>query len=180
MFDTATAPAENTDGRPKPEGLVDHLIIVRVRDWSQDNPMGITREVKDAAGVITQVPADCIKADIVDLDHENQPMYLDYIFLQAKLIAHFKANVGKTLIGILGKHPDQGQRKGAYYFTDQSKVARNLAIGQAWMANNGAAWNGTASERPAQASLDNQHTSVPRSTLDAMRARNNELDEAPF
>ena len=136
MFDQANEPAKESGGRPKPADLKDHLLIVRVIKHSDDNPMGVMRKRKNAeTGQEFEVPADCVVADVVDLDAEDQPVHYDYVFLQSKLIQHFKTNVGKTLVGVIGQHPNVGERQGAYYFTDRVTVARERAVAEAWVAN---------------------------------------------
>lgn len=137
-FDKANEPAATEGGRPKPEDLKDHLLIVRVLEHRRDNPIGIKRTVINSDGSKEDVPADCIIADVVDLDAAEgaEQVFYDYIFFQSKLIAHFKTNVGSTLLGTLGKYPDQGERKGAYYFTDQAAIPRIAAVGESWVNNN--------------------------------------------
>lgn len=201
MFDKANEAAATGDGRPKPEDLKEHLLIVRVIAHNDDNPMGIKRKTGvDESGQDIEVPADCIVADVVDLDGEDQPAYYDYIFLQAKLIAHFKTNVGNTLIGTLGKLPDQGQRKGAYFFTDQAHLPRIVAVGESWAHNNpdffsnqapGATTRKTRADR-SEAMAHGQHDRAEpgqagnvrkvASTLEAMRSSGNgfEDDKIPF
>jgi hypothetical protein len=202
MFDKANEAAATGDGRPKPEDLKEHLLIVRVIAHADDNPMGIKRKVGvNEDGTDQEAPADCIIADVVDLDGVDQPAYYDYIFLQAKLIAHFKTNVGNTLIGTLGKLPDQGQRKGAYFFTDQAHLPRIVAVGEAWAANNpdffgpqapGRATRQTRAERTEAVAHGQHEPAQPgqaanvrkvASTLEAMRATGNggfDDEKAPF
>lgn len=137
MFDKANEPAATDGGRPKPEALKGHLLIVRVLEHRNDNPMGIKRKIGvNEDGTDREAPADCIVADVVDLDGEGQEAYYDYIFLQAKLIAHFKTNVNNTLIGTLNQHPKVGERQGAYYFQDQAGIPRIAAVGEDWAARN--------------------------------------------
>jgi hypothetical protein len=192
-FNKANDAAPSGDGRPKPEDLVNHLLIVRVIAHKDDNPIGIKRE-REENGVKVEYPADCVIADVVDLDAEGQPAYYDYIFLQAKLIAHFKTNVGNTLIGTLGKYPDMGQRKGAYYFTDQAGIPRIVAVGDAWANNNpefftaqapGSPQRQTRQSNGGPAQDHGQHSNSPggeeawakvhgaRSTLEQMRNSGN-------
>ena len=189
MFDKANDAAPSGDGRPKPDQLVDHLLIVRVVEHRKDNPIGITRTVgKNPDGSEITEPADCVIADVVDLDAQNpEPMY-EYIFLQSKLIAHFKTNIGKLLIGTLGKYPDQGQRKGAYYFTDQSHIMRQAAVGEAWANNNREFFTtqapGQATRKVATQSnvfqTQHQDSGTGQSTLELMRNQSNGSSEAPF
>lgn len=137
MFNKANEPAATDGGRPKPEALKGHLLIVRVLEHRDDNPMGIKRKIGiNEDGTDREAPADCIVADVVDLDGDPQEVYYDYIFLQAKLIAHFKTNVGNTLIGTLNQHPNMGDRKGAYYFQDQAGMPRIAAVGEDWVNRN--------------------------------------------
>jgi len=188
MFDQANEPAPTEGGRPKPEALVNHLMIIRIIEHSQDNPMGITRTSKNAqTGAEIKTPADCIVADVVDLDGDGQEAYYDYIFLQSKLIQHFRTNVGKTLIGTLGKHPDVGERKGAYYFTDRVQVARERAVAEAWVNNHPEFFGSQApgntarkSNAPSANSSDDGTSASGGSTLEAMRNQGNHGDEAPF
>jgi hypothetical protein len=142
-FTKANEPAATDGGRPKPEALKGHLLIVRVLEHRDDNPMGIKRKTGvNEDGTDREVPADCIVADVVDLDgvdengQSQQEVYYDYIFLQAKLIAHFKTNVGNVLLGTLNQHPNVGDRKGAYYFQDQAGIPRIAAVGEDWVNRN--------------------------------------------
>lgn len=138
-FDKANEAAAGDGNRPKPADLKGHLLIVRVLEHRQDNPMGIKRKAGvNEDGTDREVPADCIVADVVDLDDKEGigPVYYDYVFLQAKLIAHFRTNVGNTLIGTLNQHPQQGERQGAYYFQDQAGMPRIAAIGEDWVSKN--------------------------------------------
>ncbi len=210
-FDKANEPAASEGGRPKPEALRGHLLIVRVLEHRDDNPMGIKRKIGvNDDGTDREAPADCIVADVVDLDGETQEVYYDYIFLQAKLIAHFKTNVGNTLIGTLNQHPNMGERKGAYYFQDQAGIARIASVGEDWVNRNpeffGAMAPHTQSRKTAlssaqsgggsgnQARDNGQHSNSPggeeawakvrqtQSTLESMRQRagNGFEEEAPF
>jgi hypothetical protein len=201
MFDKANEAADTGDGRPKPEQLKDHLLIIRVIAHRDDNPMGIKRKAGvNEDGTDREVPADCILADVVDLDSDGQPVWYDYVFLQAKLIAHFKTNVGRTLIGTLGQAPNAGDRKGAYFFTDQAHLARISAVGEAWANNNPEFFTSQAPGNTArktredrtQAMDHGQHGKVAdgawdgvrnaQSTLEQMRQRqtNGFTEEVPF
>lgn len=136
-FNKANEAAATDGGRPKPEALKGHLLIVRVLEHRNDNPMGIKRKIGiNEDGTDKEAPADCIVADVVDLDGDPQEAYYDYIFLQAKLIAHFKTNVGNVLLGTLNQHPNVGDRKGAYYFQDQAGMPRIAAVGEDWVGRN--------------------------------------------
>lgn len=188
MFDKANEPAKEAGGRPKPVDLVDRLLIIRILEHSDDNPMGLKRKRKNAeTGEEFEVPADCVLADVVDLDTEDQPAHYDYVFLQAKLIQHFKTNVGSTLIGMIGKHPNVGERQGAYYFTDRINVARERAVAEAWVANHPEFFGSQApgnSARKSNAPTGNggseSESDAGGSTLDRMRASGNNSEEAPF
>jgi hypothetical protein len=211
MFNKANEPAATDGGRPKPEALKGHLLIVRVLEHRDDNPMGIKRKIGiNEDGTDREAPADCIVADVVDLDGDPQEVYYDYIFLQAKLIAHFKTNVGNTLIGTLNQHPNMGDRKGAYYFQDQAGMPRIAAVGEDWVNRNpeffGAMAPHTQSRKTAlsnansgggqgnQARDNGQHSNSPggeeawdkvratQSTLESMRQRagNGFEEEVPF
>lgn len=138
-FTKANEPAATEGGRPKPEDLKGHLLIVRVLEHAKENPIGIKRKVGiNDDGTDREALVDCIIADVVDLDDPNGvgPVYYDYIFLQMKLIQHFKTNVGNVLIGTLNQHPNMGDRKGAYYFQDQAGMPRIAAIGEDWVSKN--------------------------------------------
>lgn len=191
MFDEANAPAPNEGGRPKPADLKDHLLIVRVVKHSLDNPLGVVRKSKNAeTGQDIENPADCIIADVVDLDADDQPVFYDYVFLQSKLIQHFKTNVGKTLIGSLGQQPNVGDRQGAYFFTDQFKFGRQRSYAEAWVANHPEFFGSQApgnADRKSNAPTGNGGSAESESanagsgsTLDRMRNSGNDSEEAPF
>lgn len=189
MFDKANEPAPSEGGRPRPDALIGKLLIIRIVEHSPDNPIGITRTSKNAeTGLEIKTPADCIIADVVDLDDENQPVFYDYIFLQSKLIQHFRTNIGKTLVGTLGQHPGQGDRKGAYYFTDRSEIRREVAVAEAWVANHPEFFTSQApgnTARKSNAPVANGGEPEPESagsgsTLETMRRQGNSGDEAPF
>lgn len=196
MFDKANEAATSASDRPKPAQLKDHLLIVRVIEHRNDNPMGVTRTSKNAeTGAEITTAADSVIADVVDLDSEGQPVYYDYVFLQSKLIQHFKTNVGMTLIGVIGQHPDQGERRGAYYFTDRWSVPREKAVAEAWAQNHPEFFASQApgnvdrvSNAPVQTQANvfqTQHEDNGKmTTLEAMRAAaaaNTQADEGiPF
>jgi hypothetical protein len=190
MFDKANEPAASEGGRPKPADLKGRLLIIRVIEHSQDNPAGVTRKSKNAeTGEDITTPADCIIADVVDLDADDQPVYYDYLFFQAKLIAHFKANQKRTLIGVIGQHPNQGDRQGAYYFTDRSEFRRDVATAESWANNHpeffttqapGSGKRETGFEA-GKGVFENQHESNGNatSTLDLMRSRSIQGNDIP-
>lgn len=188
MFSKANEPAPSEGGRPKPVELRGKLLIIRIIEHSNDNPMGITRKSKNAeTGQMIETAADCIVADVVNLDDEQQPAYYDYIFLQGGLIKHFKTNVGETLVGIINQYPDQGERKGGYYFEDRFNARRDMAEAESWVNNHPEFFGSQApgnSARKSNAPVGNGGSDVeedtgPGSTLDAMRRHSND-ENVPF
>lgn len=189
MFSKANEPAPSEGGRPKPADLRGKLLIIRVIEHADKNPMGVTRKSKNAeTGQMIEVPADCIVADVVNLDSDDQEVYYDYIFLQGGLIKHFKTNVGETLVGMINQYPDQGERKGGYYFEDRYNARRDMAEAESWVNNHPEFFTTQAPGNTARKSnapvsnggSDSEEDTGSGSTLEAMRRQGNNGDEAPF
>lgn len=188
MFDKANEPATGSSG-PKVIDLVNKLLIIRVLEHVSAANSTRTRTKKNEDGSETEISVDYIVADVVNLDAKTgeQEIMYDFNFFQGKLIAHFKTNVGKTLIGTMGKYPDTNIQ-GAYYFTDQSELPRINAVGQAWAQNNVEFFTTQAPGQPTRAKreiggkgvFEVQHEAGPgTSTLDLVRNQGN-TSEIPF